>query len=163
VKTFCVFAPKTKILPPNCGSWASGYVLAVEVLNPADGPFSIFAWVKGSAPGQAIVSQQGVANWLAADIEGNLMTELKATGRSVGHLRSETVITNGQWHRIGLVWDGSHRTLCVDGVAVTEDTQLGLVGSQMGLYIGTGKAMESGTFWSGLIDNARIYNRAVRP
>ncbi|MHC4537823.1 MAG: LamG-like jellyroll fold domain-containing protein [Planctomycetota bacterium] len=32
-----------------------------------------------------------------------------------------------------------------------------------GLYIGTNKAMEAGTFFSGLIDDVRIYNRAVRP
>ena len=32
-----------------------------------------------------------------------------------------------------------------------------------GLYIGTGKAMEPGSFFSGLIDDVRIYNRAVRP
>jgi hypothetical protein len=76
---------------------------------------------------------------------------------------SETVITDGQWHRIGLVWDGSNRTLYVDGVVVADDTQHGLEGSQMGLYICTGKAMEPGTYFSGLIDNVRIYNRAVYP
>jgi hypothetical protein len=64
---------------------------------------------------------------------------------------------------IGLVWDGSNRKLYVDGVAVAEDTQQGLEGSQMGLYIGTGKAMEPGTYFSGLIDDIRIYNRAVSP
>lgn len=32
-----------------------------------------------------------------------------------------------------------------------------------GLYIGTGNAMEPGTYWSGLIDDVRIYNRPVRP
>ncbi|HCO97044.1 MAG TPA: fibronectin type III, partial [Phycisphaerales bacterium] len=65
--------------------------------------------------------------------------------------------------RIGLVWDGSNRTLYVDGVVVAEDTQPSLDGSQMGLYIGTGKGMESGTYFSGLIDDIRIYNRAVSP
>jgi len=35
--------------------------------------------------------------------------------------------------------------------------------SSNGLYIGTGKAMEPGTFFSGLIDDVRIYNRAVNP
>ena len=109
------------------------------------------------------MSQQGVANWLTADAEGNLMTELKCTGRSAGPLFSETVITDGQWHRIGLVWDGSHRTLYVDDVTVAEDTQPGLEGSQMGLYIGAGKAMAPGTYFSGLIDDIRIYNRAVSP
>ena len=89
------------------------------------------------------------------------MTELKCTGRSAGPLYSETVITDGQWHRIGLVWDSSHRTLYVDGIVVAEDTQHGLEGSQMGLYIGTNKAMEPGTYFSGLIDDVRIYNKAL--
>jgi len=139
------------------------YVVTDYVLDPADGPFSVFAWIQGGALGQVVISQQSMANWLLTDADGNLMTELKCTGRSAGYLCSETVITDGQWHRIGLVWDGSNRTLFVDDIVVAEDTQHGLVGSQMGLYIGTGKVIESGTYFSGLIDDIRIYNRAVRP
>ncbi|MHC4463466.1 MAG: LamG-like jellyroll fold domain-containing protein [Planctomycetota bacterium] len=45
----------------------------------------------------------------------------------------------------------------------TEDTQDVLGGSYDGIYIGTGKAMAAGTFFSGLIDDVRIYNRAVSP
>jgi len=141
----------------------SGYAIAGEVLNPADGPFSVLAWIKGGASGQVVVSQQNAANWLAIDAEGNLMTELKGPGRSTGPLFSEKVITDGQWHRIGFVWDGSNRILCVDGVVVAEDTQPSLESSQMGLFIGTGKAMEPGTFFSGVIDDIRIYNRVVHP
>ena len=139
----------------------SGCAIAGFAVNPADGPFSIFAWVNGGAPGQVVVSQQGAAEWLTADAEGNLMTELKSSDQLAGPLLSETVIADGQWHRIGLVWDGWHRKLCVDGVAVAEDTQHGLEGSQMGLYIGTGKAMEPGTYFSGLIDDVRIYDVAL--
>jgi hypothetical protein len=76
---------------------------------------------------------------------------------------SQTIITDGDWHRIALVWDGSNRTLYVDDIAVAQDAQPDLVGSNNDLYIGTGKAKESGSFWSGLIDDVRIYNRAVRP
>ncbi len=61
------------------------------------------------------------------------------------------------------MWDGSNRTLYVDDIAVTEDTQDSLEGSENGLYIGAGTAMEPGSFWSGLIDDVRIYNRAVTP
>ena len=139
------------------------YVTTDTVLNPGDGVFSVVAWIKGGEPGQVIVSQQAMANWLVIDTEGQLMTELKCTGRSAGYLFSEVVITDGQWHRIGLVWDGSNRILYVDGVVVTEDTQQGLESSQMGLFIGTGKNIESGTFFSGLIDDIRIYNRVVNP
>jgi N-acetylneuraminic acid mutarotase len=141
----------------------SGCAISGPVLNPADGPFSIIAWVNGGAPGQVVVSQQYASNWLAIDAEGNLMTELQFTGRSAGPLYSETVVTDDQWHRIGFVWDGSNRSLYVDDILVADDTQGNLQGSDSGLYIGCSKAMESGTYWSGLIDDVRIYNRAVRP
>jgi len=140
------------------------YVSTPFILNPAEGPFSVFTWVKGGAPGQVVLSQMGGARWLCADpSEGNLMIKLKAAGRGANELLSQTVITDGNWHRIGLVWDGSNRTLYVDGVAVAEDTQTNLEGSENGLYIGAGTAMETGSFWSGLIDDVRIYNRAVIP
>ena len=92
-----------------------------------------------------------------------MITELKGIGRSAGPLFSETVVTDGDWHRLGFVWDGSNRTLYVDGVPVAQDTQDNLNSSSNGLYIGAGKAMAPGTFFSGLIDDVRVYNRAVRP
>jgi len=141
------------------------YVETPFVLNPADGKFSVFVWIKGGAPGQVVLSQMSGSNWLCTDsVEGDLMTELKAYGRgSTGPLLSQTVITDGNWHRIGLVWDGSQRTLYIDDIAVAQDAQPDLEASETGLYIGTGKAMKSGTYWSGLIDDVRIYNRAVIP
>jgi lysophospholipase L1-like esterase len=140
-----------------------GCVVTGPILNLADGPFSILAWIKGGAPGQVVVSQQGAANWLRADSEGNLKTELIGTDRLASHLQSQTNITDGNWHRIGFVWDGLSRKLYVDGILAAEDTQDSLKGSNSGIYIGCGKAMEAGTFWSGLIDDVRIYNRAVMP
>jgi len=138
-------------------------IITEPVLNPAEGPFSVFAWVKGGAAGQVVVSELN-SNWLCTDpSNGELTTELACQGRSTLPLLSQTVITDGEWHRIGLVLDGSNRTLYVDDVIVAQDTQDTLKGSYNGLYIGTGKAMESGTFWEGLIDEVRIYNRAVSP
>ena len=97
------------------------------------------------------------------DAEGNLMTELRNPGRGAAALLSQTVITDGNWHRIGLVWDGLNRTLYVDGVAVAQDAQNTLDSSSDGLYIGCGKNMQPGTYFSGLIDDVRIYDRAVSP
>ncbi len=140
------------------------YISTDFVLNPADGKSSVFAWIKGGGAGQVVIAQENGLNWLRADtLEGNLMTELKGTGRDANELLSQTIITDGNWHRIGFVWDGSHRTLYVDDVAVAEDAQTNWAASENGLYIGTGKAMEPGSFWSGLIDDVRIYNRAVTP
>jgi len=145
----------------------SGYAITDAVLNPADGPFSIFIWIKGGAPGQVILSQSNGANWLLTDPDlGCLMTELMppAVGRFTPQpLISESIIIDDQWHRVGFVWDGSNRALYVDDILVAEDTQTNLLSSDSGLYIGCGKAMEAGTYWSGLIDDVRIYNRAVKP
>ena len=106
----------------------------------------------------------GKANWLGTDTSaGTLMTELTVTGRNSCSLGSEAVITDGARHRIGFVWDGSYRRLYVDSVIVAEDAQDNLDISSNGLYFGTGKDMEPGTYWSGLIDDVRIYNRAVSP
>jgi hypothetical protein len=139
------------------------YVSTPFVLNPADGEFNVFVWIKGGAPGQAVLSQEGGANWLCADaLEGNLMTELKGPGRSDAPMFSQANITDGNWHHIGLVWDGSHRTLYVDDVAVAETTQGGLEGSEGGLYIGAGKNLEPGSFFSGLIDDVCIRSAILR-
>jgi hypothetical protein len=139
------------------------YIITGPVLNPADGPFSIIAWVKGGASGQVVVSESS-SNWLCTDASnGELTTELECQGRSSIPLLSETVITDGEWHRIGLVWDGLNRMLYVDDVKVAQDTQDGLKSTNSGLYIGAGNATEAGTFWSGLIDEVRIYKRAVSP
>jgi hypothetical protein len=144
-----------------------GCAVAGPVLNPADGPFSVFAWIKGGAPGQVIISQSNADNWLRADSDlGCLITELipPAVGRFIPQpLESESVITDDQWHRIGFVWDGVNRALYVDDILVAEDTQANLQDSDSGLYIGTGKGMELGTYWSGLIDDVRVYNRVVSP
>ena len=142
---------------------ANDYLATEYVVNPADGAFSVLAWIKGGMTGQVIVTQKTVSDWLLIDAEGRLMTSIQCEGRSAGPLLSEAVIADGQWHRVGLVWDGSYRTLTVDGVAGAEDILTGLVSSDQGLYIGAGSNLEQGTFFSGLIDDVRIYNRAVKP
>jgi hypothetical protein len=115
------------------------HIVAGPALNPADAAFSITAWIRGGAPGQVIISQDGGVNWLSADsAEGNLMTELRFIGGRVVQppLLSQTVITDGQWHRVGFVWDGLYRALYVDDTLVAEDAQPGLTGSLGGLNIG---------------------------
>jgi len=52
----------------------------------------------------------------------------------------------------------------VDGVEAAADTEAlaPLKASDGGLYIGAGKTLEVGSFFPGLIDDVRIYNRALR-
>ena len=143
------------------------YVLATLSLSPADGTFSVFGWIKGEVPGQVIISQSNGANWLGADPDsGCLMTELipPAVGRFTPQpLKSEYIITDGQWHRVGFVWDGINRVLYVDDIIVAEDVQDGLADSPGALNIGCGSNPSAKTYFSGLIDDIRIYNRVVSP
>jgi glucose/arabinose dehydrogenase len=147
------------------------YVSTGFVLNPAEGAFTVLAWIKGGSPGQVIVSQMdgtGVGGtWLSADaLDGYLLTELvpPPAGR-IGSppLVSTSVITDGQWHLVGLVWDGSRRRLYVDAIQVGADAEplAPLESSDGGLYIGAGKSLEAASFWDGSIDDVRIYNVAL--
>jgi 7,8-dihydropterin-6-yl-methyl-4-(beta-D-ribofuranosyl)aminobenzene 5'-phosphate synthase len=145
-------------------SGVANFVTAKAVCDPSQGPLSVFAWIKGGAPGQVILSQAGGANWLVASSpDGLLTTDLKSSGRQSKSLTSTAVITDGNWHRVGLVWDGSTRILYVDDIEVARDTQAGLAGSTGNLAIGAGSTMAPASFWKGLIDDVRIYNRAVKP
>jgi hypothetical protein len=78
-------------------------------------------------------------------------------------LASAVVITDGAWHRVGLVCDGSDRLLYVDGIEVIRDKAGVVAGSKGGLAIGGPANPAPGAFWSGLIDDVRVYNRAVKP
>ncbi len=142
------------------------YVSTGFILNPADDPFSVYIRVKGGAPGQVIVSQTVGANWLMADSsEGKLMTMISGPNRTGKPIQSQTVITDDNWHRIGLVWDGSYRFLYVDGKEVARDNIMPgkLIGSDGAMQLGVGNGLEPGSYWSGMIDDFMIFNRVVRP
>jgi hypothetical protein len=143
------------------------YISIPFILDPAVGKFSVFAWIKGGRPGQVVISQSEGANWLLADAsKGKLMTALSypSGGRIPGQpLMSEFIMTDGAWHRIGLVWNESERILYGDDVEIARDAEPYLAGATGGLYIGAGKNLEPGGFFSGLVDDVRIYNMTVTP
>ena len=141
------------------------YISTPFILNPAEGSFSVFAWIYGWTPGQVIISQTGDfgGTWLGTNpSEGKLMTGF--SDQYFGTLESESVITDVQWHHVGLVYDldSLHRRLYVDGAQVAEDTTVvSGMPSDGGLYIGASKDLDAGTFFSGMIDDVRIYDVAL--
>jgi hypothetical protein len=150
------------------------YVETGFVLDPVDGAFSAFAWIRGGAPGQVIISQADTlvgrtikpgSTWLGIDpSDGRLMTTL--TDPPLTTLLSELIIADGQWHHAGvvLIETGSlwFRLLYLDGVMVALDMQaVELLSSNGGLFIGTSKTLDVGSFFSGLIDDVRIYDVAL--
>ncbi len=70
------------------------YVWTPFVMDPAQGPFSIFAWIKGDAPGQVILSAIEGAAWLQAEEAlGCLIVDLPqvTTRTKAPLLRSQSV------------------------------------------------------------------------
>ena len=51
----------------------------------------------------------------------------------------------------------------MDDIEVAGDTLTGLKDSNSNLYIGAGCDLAEGTFWAGLIDDVRIFNRVLAP
>ncbi len=138
------------------------YISIPYVLDPLSGAFTVCAWINGGATGQVIVSQtDGTgygSTWLGIDpTDGKLMTNL-----CFFELISEKVITDGQWHHVVLVWNGSRRSLYVDGQEVISDaSDFNALSTTGGMYLGAGKNLDAGTFFSGIIDDVRIYNVAL--
>jgi Ca2+-binding RTX toxin-like protein len=87
---------------------------------------------------------------------GNVRT---TTGQHT--LRGAAEVPSGAWTHLATTYDGTTQRMFVNGVQVSSRAQSGaiLVGNQP-LRIG-GNAAFSGEFYQGLIDEVRIYNRAL--
>ena len=72
---------------------------------------------------------------------------------------------SGSWHHIAFVWDGSFRQLYADATLVAKDDGPvhSFVPSQGGLRVGADGNVDVAGFWSGSIDEIRIYDQAVAP
>jgi len=136
------------------------YMSTPFVLDPTADPFSVFAWIKGGEAGRVIISQAAsLCDWLATGPTGKLTTTLPHP--SFPALESDGVITDGVWHHIGLVCNAASTILYVDGAEVAGNNIPPILPAQGGLYIGAGKDLEPGTYWSGMMDDIRIYGAAL--
>jgi poly(3-hydroxybutyrate) depolymerase len=137
------------------------YLTAPFILDPVKQPFSAYCWVKGGQSGQTIISQQGAFGaWISVDATGTLATGLPFP---LPAITSDVVITDGLWHRVGLVSDGSGMSLYVDDVEVTRSDISPILPTNGDMRIGASNNLEAGTFFSGLIDDVRVYDRVVTP
>lgn len=130
------------------------------------GPFTVAAWVKRSSTNTAdgifgkydsSLSQRSYmlgmnTSFAQFTVSSNGVTTTQTTGT--------TAISSGQWYHIAGVYDGSNIRVFVNGVQESMSSHSsGVVDNGSALHIGDG----DNTFWPfhGVIDEARIYNRAL--
>jgi len=144
------------------------YLATPEIINPGQTSLSVLAWVKGDQPGRVVLSQLdgnsfGAVLLGARASDGALMTDPMLTG-ILPTLESDSVITDGEWRHVALVFDSfaKCRYLYVDGLEVAHDEhETVMMPATGGLHIGARKDLDSGSFWSGMIDDVRVYDVAL--
>ncbi len=149
---------------------STGYVTipgdsSIAVINQGD--FACFAWIKTDAVDGAnqYAIQQADGNgtgrsWLFIAGDDEIRSYVgNATTASAVYVEPET------WYHAGFVVHEGGGTdtvqMYVNGVAEGAATQLGMETCGGAFYLGAHKGLAAGTMWTGVLDDVRIYNRAL--
>ncbi len=92
-------------------------------------------------------------------------THMGISGTSVGGgngwFNGTVIVTGGDWHHFAGTYDGTAGRIYIDGVLDVESPGTGQINiSSYDLYIGE-NAQQTGRFFHGLLDDVRIYSRAL--
>ena len=162
------------------GGWTSGgrYGGAIslngtngEVDPPALGTFyktgfSLEAWVykQSSKVDAAVVgswtsSQNGAMIWVD-HISGHY--RLALGGTFANYVDSGQTPAIGRWQHVAATYDGTTARIYIDGTLAASSTYTGSVGGSNTWRIGA-YGSTAGGFFDGLVDDVRIYSRALSP
>jgi hypothetical protein len=160
----CNITHDSETPPSNMALYFDG---SDEVIIPSDSSLNptnaltVMAWIHADDwVGNQRILQKGVDDQYRLLDEGNL--EFGLAGVSGGDIGTP-LPTTGTWHHVAGTYDGSTITLYVDGVERVSNFASGpLQTSSTSLYIGN-KPLSSypGDHFKGIIDEVRIYNRAL--
>lgn len=135
------------------------------------GPFTVAAWVNvGTLPksefGMYVFSDytaEGSRSTFALRILPSGVAQFfwQTEDMNVSHAGSSTRLAPGMWVHLAGVWDGTTRTIYVNGAAEgTNATPLPRPDQRGAVSIGRPGSF-NGLYFSGRIDDVRIYNRAL--
>lgn len=132
---------------------------------------SICVWIKLrvlNKKHQAVISngdrgwnlnRQAYAN--AMQVAGYGIASANNPGSLWGHLPTQKEVSDGQWHHLVGVYDGSHLSLYVDGELDTTCAATGRIRrNDWPVFIGE-NSEQTNREWDGLIDDVRIYSYAL--
>ncbi|MGD8499833.1 MAG: PQQ-binding-like beta-propeller repeat protein, partial [Phycisphaerales bacterium] len=139
-----------------------------ESLNPAGKALTVEAWVKAERPDGVIVARGGGAHGYALCLQGGqpqFTVRIKGKPASIG-AKAKMV---GKWvHLAGVLTSGKELQMYVDGNLAGSTVVSGLIAAdpQEAMQIGADEESTVGDYeslfgFNGLIDEARIYHRAL--
>ena len=130
---------------------------------------TVTAWIQVSALDkwfQTVISK-GDSSWRLARYQDQDRLEFSCTGVAggfdplYGNVFGTRGVDDGLWHHVAGVYDGSRIYLYVDGIIDASAEATGLMNNNtFDVYIGANEEA-SERDWNGLIDDVRIYNRAL--
>ena len=149
-----------------------------SILNFGTGDFTISAWIKMTSSQKSTIwanggdDSGGIRYTLSmGESNDNRITMLVDDNSDKIRAEGATLVTDGVWHHVVGMREGTTLRTCVDGIYEDgiNDLPVGydLSGtSQKNAYIGVIASQEDGTlikFFAGLIDDVAIWNRALTP
>ncbi|MBP5320407.1 MAG: hypothetical protein J6334_05415 [Kiritimatiellae bacterium] len=146
----------------GCVYWDGRSAIAAarfpEALPHGDAPWTVSAWVRRDA---GCAGQGGWVSWgsLAKKRGNSLRFEGQARIRNywndVDLVVAAPAIDNGRWHQIVATWDGTRRSVYVDGALAGSDTLRPDIGTEL---FQIGRTMHD-AFLTGWIDELMIFDR----
>ncbi|QDU89457.1 hypothetical protein Pla175_28470 [Pirellulimonas nuda] len=132
------------------------------LLNGAD-EFTMAGWIKprNMAPGQPFFGQPGLIE--VGVLDTAYRVELRT--RAAGSVAASNVLFPGEWKHLAAVGTGDSLTLYVDGreVASGGSRVAGYGANAEAFKIGEGVIEDAAAFFDGMVDDVRLYHRALCP
>jgi hypothetical protein len=126
--------------------------------------FTISAWVKSAALDGPVVVHEGYSGCpsplMSTKLDHVGLTQLNTTTAHNEAWTTAPVIAPGEWHHVAVWWDGTTQAVFVDGMCSCNTVPA----NQPALYIdefSIGCYPHASTYFSGEIDEVRIYDRAL--
>jgi len=143
----------------NCGTDDIGHI---------DTAITVAAWIRtDSLSSSDMVAGKGYAWRLQGNSTNNLLFQISDTAPSGSNATGSTNVNDGQWHHVAGAYDGASYSLYVDGILDGSMDASGTINTWDGYFFCIGAHYKKGDerdprrFFDGLIDDIRIYDKAL--